>query len=328
MIFIRGIQTDPSFNLAFEEYILSTAKPGNRYFLLWQNDNAIIIGKHQNTVEEINQEYVDAHGIRVVRRPTGGGAVFHDLGNINFTFIQEQQDVKHFDFKSFTKPIIEMLQEMGVDAAFNDRNDLTIEGRKFSGNSQLVKHGWVMHHGTLLFNADLDRVNDALRVNEDKIKSKGIKSVRSRVTNIIEHLPKQMTVEEFKQALYDYMCAHYDIEEMTLTQDDIAKVEAIRDSKYGTWEWNYGASPEYDLRKDRKFEGGMVSIRMHVEHGTIAGIKFYGDFFGNGEISDLEKALIGERVEINSLVQALKREGFDYYIAGVPAEQLAELIAR
>lgn len=329
MIFIKGISNDPAFNLAFEEYIMEHAKTGEKYFLLWQNDNAIIIGKHQNTIEEINQEYVREHGIRVVRRPSGGGAVYHDMGNVCFTFIEEREDNKPFDFHGFTQPVIDVLATMGVKAEFNSRNDLAIDGRKFSGNAQLIKKGWVLHHGTLLFDSNLDVVKDALNVKPDKIQSHGTKSVRNRVTNIKEYMTEDFTVQEFMERLEAFM-KEYNKGEMTeqvLSPEQIQEIQNLRDTKYGTWEWNYGESPKYELRKDRRFEGGGISIRMNVSKGKIDAIKFFGDFFGNGDIADLENALIGVQMELEHIQNVLEKLNLNYYIAGVTAEQLAELIA-
>ena len=206
MIFINNTySTDPTFNLAFEEYVFESMDQNETYFMLWQNDHAIIVGKHQNTIEEINQDFVKEQGIKVVRRLTGGGAVYHDLGNLNFTFIVNNDSGKPFDFQSFTRPVVKALQSLGVNAEFNGRNDITIDGKKFSGNSQYAKRGRVLHHGTVLFNSKLDTVQNALKVKKDKIESKGVKSVKSRVTNIADYLEPGFTLEDFKKALVSYV---------------------------------------------------------------------------------------------------------------------------
>jgi len=196
MKYIFNPSTDPHFNLALEEYVMTNCKDGETYFLLWQNEPSIIIGKHQNTVEEINSSFVKDNNIHVVRRLSGGGAVYHDLGNLNFTFIIGSGKEGMFDFGKFTQPIVKMLQSRGVNAELNGRNDLTIEGKKFSGNSQYIKNNRLLHHGTLLFNSNLEDVAKALMVSGEKIESKGVKSIRSRVTNILEHMADKISVLE------------------------------------------------------------------------------------------------------------------------------------
>ncbi|MEG0310922.1 MAG: biotin/lipoate A/B protein ligase family protein, partial [Eubacterium sp.] len=260
MIFINNTAyTDPTFNLAFEEYVFESMDQNETYFLLWQNDNAIIIGKHQNTIEEINPIFVKENNIKVVRRLTGGGAVYHDMGNLNFTFIVNNDKGKPFDFQTFTKPVVKALQKLGVNAEFNSRNDIAIDGKKFSGNSQYAKRGRVLHHGTILFNSKLETVQNALKVKNDKIKSKGVKSVKGHVTNIIDYLEEDYTLDDFKKVLVDYMFEEEKLQEKTLSDTDISAIEKLQAEKYATWEWNYGKSPEYNLRKERKYSCGLIT---------------------------------------------------------------------
>lgn len=327
MYFINSTETDPYFNLALEEYIFSEMNSKESFFMLWQNDNAIIVGKYQNTIEEINQDFVKAQNTKVVRRITGGGAVYHDLGNVNFSFIQEQNDVSNLDFSIFTKPVINALEKLNVKAEFNSRNDLAIEGKKFSGNSQLIRGTRVLHHGTLLFDADLEFIQKALNVKNDKIESKAIKSIRSRVTNISEHMPVKISVEEFKMMLIENMFKENELKKYELSEEELIAVKKIRDTKYSTWEWNYGKSPEYDIRKDRRYTCGGISIFMRVQQGIINNITIHGDFFGNGEIKDIENLLMGVPCREESLIRALAGIDIDYYISGLSAEELVELVA-
>ena len=200
MIYIESESFDPHFNLALEQYVFDNLDKNENYFMLWQNDNAIIVGKHQNTVAEINAEYTKENNIKVVRRLSGGGAVYHDLGNLNFTFIVSAGGgYEQFNFSDFCKPIIELLNSLGVNAVLNGRNDMSIEGKKFSGNSQYAKRGRIMHHGTIMFDSDLDIVGNSLVVSKDKIQSKGVTSIRSRVTNIKPHMQTDVSIEEFKR---------------------------------------------------------------------------------------------------------------------------------
>ena len=260
MIYIINDSQDPYFNLASEEYIMNTFHVDEKYLMLWQNQPSIIIGKHQNTIEEINNEFVQENNIAVVRRLSGGGAVYHDLGNLNFTFIVKASDNSlDFDFKKFTEPVITALNRMGIPAEFNSRNDLSIEGKKFSGNAQYIRKGKCLHHGTLLFNTNLDHLEMALRVSSDKIESKGIKSIRSRVTNIYPYIKKTCSIEEFKNLLYDQFCLiNEEIQSIYFSENDIKKIEELANSKYRTCEWNYGESHFFTIKKSDRFEFGNV----------------------------------------------------------------------
>lgn len=251
MLLITHNFTDPYFNLASEEYFLRNFDEEIIY--LWRNDNAVIVGKHQNTIEEVNKEYVDEHNIKVVRRLTGGGAVFHDINNINYSVILPYEMDLFSNYAFFTKPICEYLNTLNVSAELNGRNDITIDGLKFSGNAQAVVGRRIMHHGTLLFSSNTSDIEGALNPSKLKIQSKGVKSVKSRVTNISSHLKEEMSTEEFMKGLYDFFrntlpdCRIY-----TLTDDDIAEIQKLADSRYSTWKWNYGYSPKYTLSNQKK----------------------------------------------------------------------------
>lgn len=326
MYFIEGVSTDPRFNLAFEETVFNAARDGESYFLLWQNDRAVIVGRNQNTVEEINRDFVREHDIRVVRRISGGGAVYHDLGNINYTFISDKKP-EEFDFRFFTRPIIRALEKFSVKAEFNGRNDLSISGRKFSGSAQHIAGNRVLHHGTLLYDSDLDKMNMVLNVKEDKIRSKGIQSVRSRVTNISEHMQTKLPVPEFKELLKKFIFEQDDIREIQLSELQLQNIEKLRELKYDTWEWNYGRSPAYNLLKERRFASGILSVYLMIDAGIIREIRLYGDFFGRGDIGFLEKRLIGRKNEMDSIAQALETIDVGRYISGLTGEDLARLIA-
>ncbi|MDR3073394.1 MAG: lipoate--protein ligase [Deltaproteobacteria bacterium] len=307
MFYIESESTDPTHNLALEQHVFDNLDPRREYFMLWRNDNAIIVGKHQNTVGEINAPYVKERGIRVVRRLSGGGAVYHDLGNVNFTFIVTGGNLEAFDFASFCRPVVRALAGLGVTAQINGRNDMTIDGKKFSGNAQYSKRGRVMHHGTILYDSDLSVVARALAVSKDKIESKGLKSVRSRVTNVKEHMRDDIPVERFMAELREAMFREYNLTNYSLTPEDRAAVAALRATVYDTWDWNYGASPAYSIRKERRVEGcGKVEAFMNVAEGLITDAAFYGDYFGNADTAELAERLKGRRLERGDLVGALK----------------------
>jgi lipoate-protein ligase A len=295
--------------------------------MLWQNDNAIIIGKHQNTIEEINADFVKTNNISVVRRLSGGGAVYHDLGNLNFTFITSKNPETSstpFDFAAFCAPITQALAAMGVRADISGRNDMTINGKKFSGNAQYRRGGRVMHHGTLLFDSDLDIVAQALNVPPDKIESKGVKSTRGRVTNIKPYLANDISTRDFWRLLEKYMFERFDMIEYVLSAADLAAVQTLRRDVYDTWDWNYGRSPAFTLKKVRRIENcGSVQIHLAVSAGSlITDLRFYGDYFGNDDSDDLIRRLIGCPLRAESLRAALVSVNVSHYFNNLDLEGL------
>ncbi len=324
MFYLESPSRDPYFNLALEEYVFERMDKSKSYFMLWQNDNTIVVGKYQNTAEEIDQAYVDAHGIRVARRLSGGGAVYHDRGNLNFTFIVDQADAPGLNFKIFVEPVIRALARFGVHAAFTGRNDLTIDGMKFSGNAQYARRGRLLHHGCIMLDSNLTSVADALRVKEAKFASKAVKSVRSRVTTINAHAPAPISMEDFKGALKECAMASGELEPCTLTEEDLAAIRKLRDEKYATWAWNYGCSPAYDMRREMKFPAGLVTAHLSAEGGKIKAVRFYGDFFG-GELGELEGAMVGLPLD-GHLTEALEALRVGDYMSGITAEELSRLL--
>lgn len=325
MKFIESPWTDPYYNLALEEYVFEKLDRSSDWLLLWQNYNTIVIGKYQNTVEEINAEYVRENGISVARRLSGGGAVYHDKGNLNYTIIVDQNEDFDFNFRYFVVPVTEALKSFGIDAEFSGRNDVTIDGKKFSGNSQYVKQNRIMHHGCIMVDSNLSNVASALKVKPVKMESKSTKSVRSRVTTINANAQRPITMDEFKLALKDKVAAGNPMETYELTEEDLAAIKKLRDEKYATWEWIYGFSPEYTVRKEEKFDGGIVTAHMNVENGRIKEIRLFGDFFGNGEMGELEETLQGLPLDDN-LEAALEQIHIDEFMKGISAGELAKLL--
>jgi len=325
MLCIHNTHTDPYFNLAAEEYLLTGFT--DDCFMLWQNGPSIIVGKNQNTNSEINVDYVQQNNIKVVRRLSGGGAVFHDLGNINFTFIQNSTDDKELQFQKYTRPILEVLQKLGVEARFEGRNDLTIDGKKFSGNAEFIRKNRILHHGTLLFSSKMTDLTQALKVNPLKYKDKSVKSVRSRVTNISEHLPQPLTIPEFIQTLMAHVTTKYhDAEMYSFTETDIAAIEQFVGSKYGTWDWNFGVSPQYSFKNVARINGGNLEILLDVQKGMIHNAKIYGDFFYRRDISELEAALKNTPHDKTAIKQKLRPFNIDDYLANGSLEELVEAL--
>ena len=325
--YINLYTTDPSFNLAAEQYVFDSLPKDRMWFMLWQNDNAVIIGKYQNALAEIDLPYVEEHGIRVVRRLSGGGAVYHDLGNLNFTFVADAGDMEQLNMRIFCEPIVRALGHLGVSAQINGRNDITIDGKKFSGNSQYLRCGRVMHHGTIMFDSNLDVVTKALKVDPTKIESKGIKSVRSRVTNIRPYLPGSITLGEFRRALLGSILEDTPGEEYSFTEDELSAIRAIAEERYGTWEWNFGRSPECTIKKAARIPGcGKVEAYISADHGVIRAVSFSGDFFSTADPAELAQNFIGRIPDREGYLAALSGADVSKYFTGLEKEQLLALL--
>lgn len=319
--------TDPTLNLAMEEYVLKQLPSEESYFLFYVNRPSIIVGKNQNTIEEVNKEYIDEHHIDVVRRISGGGAVYHDTGNLNFSFITDDDGNSFHNFKKITEPIVQALQSLGVNAEMTGRNDIQVGSAKISGNAMVKVKDRMFSHGTLMLNSELDEVQNALRVNPAKIKSKGIKSVRKRVANIEEFLTEKITIEEFKQIILKTIFGEHEVEEYHLTDDDWKKIEQLSNEKYRTWEWNYGRNPKYNFEREHKFERGFIQIKLDVKKGKIEHAKIFGDFFGEGNITELEQALIGCLHDYPHIKEALADYDFYYYFGDIDKDEIIKLMS-
>ncbi|WP_203351081.1 lipoate--protein ligase [Streptococcus uberis] len=327
MKYIVNKSNNPAYNIALEAYAFRELLSEDEIFILWINEPAIIIGKHQNTIQEINKEYIDANGIHVARRLSGGGAVYHDLNNLNYTIISNKSEEGAFDFKTFSQPVIETLADLGVKAEFTGRNDLEINGKKFCGNAQAYYKGRMMHHGCLLFDVDMTVLGDALKVSKDKIESKGIKSVRARVTNILDELPEKITVNEFSDKILAKMKETYpDMTEYVLSEDELAKIQKSADEQFGNWDWVYGKAPEYTIERNVRYPAGKINTFANVEKSIIKNIKIYGDFFGIKDVQDIEELLIGTRYENKDVLEKLKTIDTSQYFSGMTVQEVAKAI--
>jgi lipoate synthase len=319
MIFVKNDNTDPFFNHALEEYILSSFT--DEAFILWRNKPSILIGRNQNTYSEINTEFVKENDIDVVRRLSGGGTVFCDLGNINFTFITNKGSNRE-GFKTFATPVIEALQSLGVNAVFTGRNDITIDGKKFSGNAQYHHQKRLLHHGTLLFNGDLAKLKGALISKPLKFKDKSVKSVASRVTNIHDHLLEKMDVLEFKDYLQTFIMSKYNIiEEFSPSDFDLELINKIKKERFTAWEWNYGNSPSYTYSNHVKYPSGLVEYHLTVANGIIKEVHVYGDYFGEKTIDGIESKLIGVAHQADAIKTLLCNISINDYINGLTNEE-------
>ncbi|NLO45226.1 MAG: lipoate--protein ligase [Clostridiales bacterium] len=320
---IAHSRTSPSFNLAAEEHFLRGRR--ENFIMLWRNEPSIIIGRNQNAYAELDINFVRENGVTVIRRLTGGGAVFHDLGNINFTFIKNGQDGMA-DFKEYLEPVVGYLRLIGLDAEFSGRNDILVGGMKVSGSAQTNCRGRVMLHGTLLFDASLETLARALSPNPLKLSAKGIKSVKSRVTNIRPHLAADMSVTEFADGLSKHLtesehCVRYELSDRD--EDAVAQLAA---DKYDTFLWNFGGAPPYSVEKSAMTGGGLVTAAFDIKNDTISDIRIFGDFFGVKEISDVENILKKTPYEPTAVAGAISGINLDDYIFGASAAELVKLL--
>ncbi len=328
MKYIENYSNDPQYNLAFEEYCFKNLDKAEDYVILWINGPAIIVGKNQNTSEEVNGEYVRENGIKVVRRVTGGGAVYHDLGNLNFSIITTATGSERIDFKKYNIPILKALEKLGIKGELSGRNDMTIDEKKFSGIAQSVWKSRVLNHGTLLFDTSLDVLSKALNVKADKYESKGVKSVRSRVTNIRNYLTEDADINVFRDLLLKYI---FEMEGLTpevykLTDEELEDIDKLYREKYSTWEWNYGESPDFNYKNYKKYPFGSVDIRLDVHNGKIKNCKIYGDFFGTIDVKLLEDKLNGLKYNRQSLEEALMNEPLDKYFGNITLDEFIDLV--
>lgn len=328
MKYLVNNSNDPRYNLAFEEYCFKHLDLKEDYVFLWINGPSIIIGKNQNTIEEINQDYVKEKGIMVVRRITGGGAVYHDLGNLNFSFISKVTGPEKIDFKKYNMPIVKALEKLGIKCELTGRNDITIDGKKISGIAQSVWQQRVLNHGTILFDVELDVLSKALQVKQDKIESKGVKSVKSRVTNIKPYLNRDMDIYEFKDILLKSI---FELEgqepvEHRLSEEDLANIDKLFREKYCTWEWNYGESPKAQYKNYKRFDFGSIDIRFNVTSGLIQDMKIYGDFFGTEDVEVLISKLNGVRYDKDEVRKAIENEPLEKYFGNISKEEFVDLM--
>lgn len=323
----KGI-TDPQINLAIEEYILRKMDiEEDSYLLFYINEPSIIIGKNQNTVEEIDTEFVENNGIKVVRRLSGGGAVYHDLGNLNYSFITKDDGESFRNFKKFTEPVVKALQKIGVNAELIGRNDLLVDGRKISGNAQFATQGRMFSHGTLMFDTEIEKVVSALRVRKDKIESKGIKSIRSRVANIAEFLDDDMTIEDLRmEILKSIFDGEENIQYKELTEEDWENIHELSKERYANWDWNYGKSPKFNMQHSHRFPVGSIDVRLQVSKGVIKDVAIFGDFFGIGEIEKVQEALRDVTYSKQAIEEALAGVDIPTYLGGITKEEFIQLI--
>lgn len=315
MLTIIHNHQDPKFNLALEEYVLKFIETDEDILLLYQNVPSIIVGRNQNVFEEINHQFVKKHNIPVIRRISGGGTVYHDLGNLNFSFITNDVKGSLSNYKKFTLPIINALNDIGVKASFFGKSDIILDGKKISGNAQSFYKKRMLHHGTLLFDTNLLYLNEAIQSNVTSIESKSIKSNRSFVTNIKDYLDKTWNIQDFKTYLYRKLFGHENYLErnISLTQNDYDEIEKLIHTRYDLWSWNYGESPEFQMSRTFQNDEGISKIDLQIHQGKIADVKVYNQK-GDYVISDIQKLIMHTPMDESIIIDKLKSSPYQSYI--------------
>ncbi len=316
--------TDPCYNLALEQYILENKRDGN-WLMLWQNANTVVVGLNQNTAEEINSDFIRQHNITVVRRMTGGGAVYHDLGNLNYSFITDVGNSEELTIRRFTEPVCQALSTLGVDAQTSGRNDILVDGKKISGVAQRICRGRILHHGTLLFDSDPDMIAGALHTDPSKFVSKSAKSVRSRIGNLRDVLPGDINLTQFWQRILEALTLQGMIQEQ-LTESELAEIRAVADEKYRSPKWTYGKNPDYTYRNRARFSGGTLEVRMNVHNGKISDIMFFGDYMATTPQTALVDALRGNLPEQGPLESVLTDFDTAAIFGGITKDEVIALI--
>ncbi|WP_312334041.1 lipoate--protein ligase [Sphingobacterium sp.] len=322
MLIIDSPSDNAYFNIASEEYLLGKY-PKEDIFLLYINAPSIIIGKFQNTLAEINLDYVNENNIKVVRRMSGGGAVYHDTGNLNFSFHTLLGNHDFMDFSTFTQPVVSLLNKLDIPAKLEGRNDLLVDGKKFSGNAKLVKNGKMIQHGTILIDSQMEVLSDALKVNPLKFVDKAVKSNRARVTNLIGYLPSGFTTVHFKELLIEEMkLENPEAKIRTFSPVDIENIEKLIKEKYETWDWNFGFSPNYNFKKAIKIPAGFIELHLDVHKGYIERAKIFGDFFASKSIHEIENLLVGKKHELEEIDLLLRSVDLTAYFGQVDASEI------
>jgi lipoate-protein ligase A len=323
--FVTFMGTDAYTNIATDTWLLNNLNSKEPVFALWQNNNAIIVGQNQNTFGEVNQDFVDEHNIEVVRRVTGGGAVYHDLGNLNFTLFVPIESAANVDFKKFSEPVLKALHTLGIPAEASGRNDLLVNGKKISGVAQRYANGYLMHHGTLLFDSNVDTMVRSLNVADEKFISKAAKSVRSRVGMIKDAAPEGLTLQDFWDAVQYELTDHGKDKEIVLTPAQKQEIIRLTADKFSTWDWNYGRSPEFNFNNHAKYDGGIIEVQVQVDAGIIQDINFTGDFLGLRDWREIKDQFIGLPFETAEIKPVFERNHEGQYFGNITDDELIKL---
>lgn len=325
MRYLKNLHIDPHYNMAFDEYCLESLPLDEPVFYLWQNKPSVIVGFNQEVNTEVNLEYLNRQGITLARRVTGGGAVYHDLGNLNYTIVGRSENLER-DYPEYAALMMKALQALGVPATLSGRNDILVEGKKVSGFAKRVCRNRLMVHGTLMFQVDVDVLTNVLNPSNSKLQSKGIASVRSRVANLCDYLPEIADIQTFKNRLEAILSNNYSDTEYPLSEEDLANIQRLAAEKFATWEWNYGHSPKATLVHSARLACGTVEIYLTLIENRIASCRFGGDFLGNLPTSDIETALTNTPYEENAIRERLSQMDISRYFDRVVVDDLIKMM--
>lgn len=327
MIYLKCDSDSANFNFALEKYAMEELDLSDEYFMFWRTAPTLMVGRYQNTLAQINMPVAKANNINIIRRISGGGTIYTDLNGWQFSFIIKNNgasQAKQIDFEHFTKPILDALHTLGVPACLSGRNDLVVEGKKISGNAQYVRKGVTLHHGSLLFDTNLENLVRALKPDDEKLVSKGIQSVRQRVANIAEYLEDEISTLEFRDVMLRHLLKN--VETYTLSSADIKRVNEIKQARFDTWEWNFGNNPKYNISKEKRFTGGKLCVQSYVEHGKISDIRFYGDFFAKEGPDKLASKLLGCLYKEDEIKKVLLENGAEHYFHNISIDNIMDCI--
>jgi lipoate-protein ligase A len=321
MKYLETEKVDPYYNLAFEEYILKNYRDDD-YLILWQNANTIVMGLHQNPYEEINLAKAKELQVQIVRRITGGGTVYHDLGNLNYSYITDWNEDRDVDFGKLLGPVIDAFREYGLKIELKGRNDLLLNGKKISGSAQTLAKNRLLQHGTLLLHSDLELLSKVLNVSPDKFQSKSVKSVRSRVTNIQDYVSADLDVEKVKKLLRDYWAKESSFQQVKLDAEALSQIETLADEKYRSRDWNFSRAPKCNYKNRKRFLGGSVEVNLDIAGGKIEHCMINGDFLALKHVSAVENKLIGKVYEKEEVAKVLKEMPLHLYFGSITAEEV------